>query len=82
MFVLLTGGPQPVVDAARPALEAIWYRLAPHIDGLYGNFLSTATDADVAAVYPPATYHRLAAVKREYDPGNLFARNENVRPAA
>ncbi|GIF70071.1 FAD-linked oxidase [Asanoa ishikariensis] len=80
MFVLVTGGPQPMVDAARPALEAIWSKLAPHIDGIYGNFVSTATDDDVAGIYPPATYHRLAAVKRKYDPDNLFARNENVRP--
>ena len=26
------------------------------------------------------TYERLAAVKRRYDPGNLFARNHNVQP--
>ncbi|SNT60238.1 FAD/FMN-containing dehydrogenase [Asanoa hainanensis] len=80
MFVTTTGGPAPVVDAARPALEAIWARLAPHVSGLYGNFLSTATDADVAGIYPAETYQRLAAVKRRYDPANLFARNENVRP--
>ncbi|MEV4539399.1 FAD-binding oxidoreductase [Asanoa sp. NPDC049518] len=80
MFVTTTGGPQAVVDAARPGFEAIWARLAPHTAGLYGNFLSTATDEDVAGIYPPATYERLAAVKREYDPDNLFARNENVRP--
>ena len=42
--------------------------------------LSTATEEDVAAVYPTEVYNRLAAVKRQYDPGNLFARNHNVRP--
>ncbi|MGW4475058.1 BBE domain-containing protein [Nonomuraea sp. NPDC004354] len=31
-------------------------------------------------MYPPQTYERLAAVKRQYDPGNLFAGNHNVRP--
>ena len=28
----------------------------------------------------PAGVAALAAVKRQYDPGNLFARNHNVRP--
>ena len=68
------------VEAARPALEAVWGRLAPHISGAYANFLATATEEDVAAIYPAGTYKRLAAVKPQYDPGNLFARNHNVRP--
>jgi FAD/FMN-containing dehydrogenase len=81
MFVTTSAGPEPVVEAARPALEAIWARLAPHVGGAYANFLSSATAADVAAIYPPEVCHRLAAVKRRYDPGNLFARNHNIRPA-
>jgi FAD/FMN-containing dehydrogenase len=70
-----------VIEAARPGLTALWARLAPHADGAYSNFLGTTTDDDVAAVYPAATYERLAAVKRRYDPSNLFAGNHNVRPA-
>jgi len=80
MFVTTAAGPAPVVAAARPALDAIWQRLAPHVNGAYANFLTSAAEADVAAVYPPETYARLAAVKRRYDPGNLFAGNHNVRP--
>ncbi|TCO24517.1 FAD/FMN-containing dehydrogenase [Kribbella steppae] len=80
MFVTTTVGPKPVLDAARPGLDAIWGRLAPHVNGAYANFLSTATEEDVAAAYPAETYRRLAAVKRRYDPGNLFAGNHNVRP--
>ena len=80
MVVTTTAGPKPVVEAARPALEAIWARLAPHVNGAYANFLSSATEEDVAAIYPTQTYKRLVAVKRQYDPGNLFARNHNVRP--
>ncbi|GAB2637484.1 FAD-binding oxidoreductase [Kribbella swartbergensis] len=81
MFVTTTVGPQPVIEAARPGLDAIWRRLAPYVNGAYANFLASATEEDVAAIYPAATYQRLAAVKRQYDPGNLFARNHNVRPA-
>ncbi|WP_369371771.1 FAD-binding oxidoreductase [Promicromonospora sp. Populi] len=80
MVVTLTGGPQPVVEAARPGLDAIWGRLAPQLSGAYANFLSTATEDDVAAVYPAKTYHRLAGIKRRYDPENLFAGNHNVLP--
>jgi FAD/FMN-containing dehydrogenase len=80
MVMTTTAGPEPVVEAARPALDAIWDRLAPHVDGAYANFLASATEEDVAAIYPAETYQRLAAVKRRYDPGNLFARNHNIRP--
>jgi FAD/FMN-containing dehydrogenase len=80
MFVTTTVGPIPVVEAARSTLEAIWERLAPHINGRYANFLTSATEEDVAAIYPTETYQRLAAVKHQYDPGNLFARNHNIRP--
>jgi len=80
MIVILVAGPEPVVEAARPGLDAIWDRLAPHVNGAYANFHASATAEDVAAIYPPETYRRLATVKRQYDPGNLFARNHNVRP--
>jgi FAD/FMN-containing dehydrogenase len=80
MFVTTAAGPKPAVEAARPALEAIWGKLAPHVNGAYANFLASATEEDVAAIYPAQTRKRLAAVKRQYDPGNLFARNHNIRP--
>ncbi len=80
VFVTTIAGPEPVIQAARPALDAIWARLAPHVNGAYANFLASATEEDVAAIYPTETYQRLAAVKRQYDPGNLFTRNHNIRP--
>lgn len=59
---------------------AAWDTVAAHATGTYVNFLSTVTDADVAAAYPPDTYRRLAKVKREYDPGNTFHRTHNIKP--
>ena len=82
MVVTLTAGPELVVKAAEPTLDAIWARLAAHVNGAYANFLTSATEADVAAIYPAETFRRLAMVKRQYDPGNLFARNHNVRPSS
>ncbi len=81
LVLTLVAGPQPVVDAAGPALRAIWQELAPHVDGAYPNFLTSATEDEVAAIYPTETYQRLAAVKSRYDPENLFTGNHNVRPA-
>ncbi|WP_238174508.1 BBE domain-containing protein [Kribbella kalugense] len=81
MFATTTIGPPPVIEATRPAWQKLWDRLNPLATGAYANFLSDADDADVAEVYPASTYERLAAVKREYDPANLFAGNHNVRPA-
>jgi len=80
MLVTVSAGPKPAVEAARPAVEAIWGRLAPHVNGAYANFLASAAEEDVAAIYPAKVYNRLATVKRQYDPGNLFALNHNVRP--
>ena len=80
MFATSTVGPKPAIEAARPALDAIWARLAPHVNGAYANFLASATPDDVSAIYPAETYQRLATVKRQYDPDNLFGRNHNVRP--
>ncbi|MFC4908683.1 FAD-binding oxidoreductase [Actinomadura gamaensis] len=80
LVVTTNVGPAPVLEAGRPALAAIWARLTPHAGGAYANFLTTATDEDVAAVYPADTRKRLAEVKRQCDPANLFARNHNIRP--
>ncbi|GAB2498794.1 FAD-binding oxidoreductase [Promicromonospora xylanilytica] len=80
LVATIAGGPAPVVEAARPGLAAMWDKLAPHLSGAYANFLLSTSEDDVAAVYPAPTYARLAAIKRQYDPKNLFAHNHNVRP--
>lgn len=51
--------------------------------GAYIGFLGSAAadPGGAAAAYPPATWRRLADVKRRYDPGNLFRRNHNIVPA-
>jgi FAD/FMN-containing dehydrogenase len=80
LVVTTVAGPRARVDSAQPALDELWRRLSPHVTGAYANFLGTATAEDVAAVYPPQTYARLAAIKGAWDPENLFGRNHNVRP--
>jgi hypothetical protein len=72
--------PGAPAERAGQALAA-WPAVAAHGAGAYIGFLGSATPAEVAAAYPPATHERLAAVKRRYDPANAFRRNHNIRPA-
>jgi FAD/FMN-containing dehydrogenase len=75
---MLPAGTAP--EMADKALAA-WPAVAARASGAYTGFLGPSTDADVAAAYPAATYRRLAGVKQRYDPGNVFRRNHNIRPA-
>jgi FAD/FMN-containing dehydrogenase len=50
-------------------------------DGAYVGFLRDEGEARVRAAYPGGAYERLAAIKAEYDPGNLFRLNQNIAPA-
>jgi FAD/FMN-containing dehydrogenase len=50
--------------------------------GAYVNFLMDHGPEAVRAAYPPATYQRLAAIKAQWDPANLFRSNQNIPPAA
>lgn len=67
-------------DATRAQVIAEWDAIEASGVGVYGNF-TVSTEASFAErMYPPATMARLAAVKREWDPGNVFCRNHNVKP--
>ena len=68
-------------DVHTAANRAVATALAPlSAGGAYVNFLAS-TDADAArSAYGPDIYERLAQVKRELDPDNLFRVNQNVLP--
>jgi FAD/FMN-containing dehydrogenase len=59
---------------------ALWRRIRHEGSGVYVNFLEVEGPDRVHEAYPPATYARLAEIKRRYDPGNLFRFNQNVPP--
>jgi hypothetical protein len=48
--------------------------------GVYVNFLGDKGEAQIRNAYPGATWDRLAAIKRHYDPTNLFRLNQNIPP--
>ena len=56
-------------------------RCGPYTDGAYVNFLGDEGERRIHEAYPPATYARLAALKKRYDPTNLFHFNQNIPPA-
>jgi FAD/FMN-containing dehydrogenase len=49
--------------------------------GAYVNFLGDEGQARVRQAYPEPTWDRLVAIKRRYDPTNLFRLNQNIPPA-
>lgn len=69
-------------EQVRQIRQTAWQPLAPMVNGAFLNFLSDASEATVASVYPDATYARLARIKATYDPDNLFNQNQNIKPAA
>jgi FAD/FMN-containing dehydrogenase len=73
--------PGLVDDTSRPLIQAEWDAIDALGEGIYGNFTPSTDPALVSRMFPPATMARLAALKREWDPQNLFCRNHNVRPA-
>ena len=49
--------------------------------GAYVNFLVDEGEARIRLAYPGKTWDRLRAIKRRYDPTNLFRLNQNIPPA-
>lgn len=49
--------------------------------GVYVNFLGDEGGARVREAYRPATFARLQALKRRWDPDNVFRLNHNIPPS-
>jgi FAD/FMN-containing dehydrogenase len=69
---------QPHIDWARETFDATsrW-----HSGGVYANFMAADDDNRVKDAYRGGKYERLAVIKGNYDPDNVFRSNPNVQPA-
>jgi FAD/FMN-containing dehydrogenase len=74
----------PADDGARKTdwVRSTWTKIEPMTHGQYVNLAATDDrEARVHAAYGD-NYSRLAALKKRYDPHNLFRLNANIKPAA
>ena len=73
-----------LLPADREWVRAFWEAMRPHSSGAgsYVNFMTDIEEDRVKAAYGAGKYERLARIKAEYDPDNVFHRNANIRPAA
>ena len=67
-------------DEEREWARSFWSALKPHHTGVYVNFLMDEGQDRVREAYGAAKYERLKALKRRYDPKNLFRLNQNISP--
>jgi len=67
-------------DEERAWARDFWSALAPHHTSVYVNFLMEEGQERVRQAYGAAKYDRLRALKRRYDPDNLFRLNQNIPP--
>ena len=67
-------------DSARHIewVDEFWASMRPLTDGVYVNELGNEGPERVRQAYHPASYERLAAIKRRVDPDNVFRMNHNI----
>ena len=73
-----------LLAADRAWVRSFWDALRPYAIGIgsYINGMTEFEDDRVRASYGAAKYQRLARIKAEYDPDNVFHRNANIKPSA
>jgi UDP-N-acetylenolpyruvoylglucosamine reductase len=82
VHIIAAATPDPApLPAYRDWVRDYWTALHPHsAGGGYVNFLMDEGEERIASSYM-GNQERLAAIKAQYDPENLFRVNQNIKPA-
>jgi FAD/FMN-containing dehydrogenase len=81
-FVAAAGWTDPAEDGQRiAAARQFGAAIEPFASGVYVNMLADEGVSGLRRAYPAGKLSRLAALKRRYDPDNVFHLNQNIRPA-
>jgi alkanesulfonate monooxygenase SsuD/methylene tetrahydromethanopterin reductase-like flavin-dependent oxidoreductase (luciferase family) len=67
---------------SRSRLDDLWQEMTAHFRGLYLSFETGDHPERINDAWPAATLERLRALKRKYDPENVFRDNFNILPAS
>lgn len=69
------------VERTKEWVRSSWARFEPLTHGRYVNIANLVEDHNVVAGAYGDNYQKLAALKKRYDPDNLFRLNANIKPA-
>ena len=81
-LAIIARWPDPAMaDDSIAWTRKLWTDMEPYGKGVYVNYLGFGESQDrVRAAYGEQKYARLVALKRQYDPTNLFRYNQNIVP--
>jgi FAD/FMN-containing dehydrogenase len=67
-------------EEQREWARSYWTALAPYHTSVYVNFMMEEGEDRIRHAYGSEKFDRLKALKRKYDPDNLFRLNQNISP--